>query len=164
MAHPIPHGCIATRHKLHEGREVSFRALAAIRKYGLPANWTFYRFEWLEDREPFLTMRLTGGVYLTTYKSGPRKGRPNYRKPEPGSERSVILTLPELHAELERYRAERGLCPNCFGTGMEYRGFGPEGTYYRRCKCGTQVPPDVQAKIDGVGDPSGQADLVAGGA
>jgi len=164
MPYPIPRGCIATDHDLHAGRSVSFKFLAAIRKHGLPANWTAYRFEMLEDRAPFNTMRLTGGVFLTTYHSGPRKGRPNYRKPEPGTERAVIITMDDIKAEAERYRAETGRCPECYGTGMEWRGFGPEGTYYRRCKCGMPVPPDVQAKIDGVDDPSGQVDLVAGGA
>jgi hypothetical protein len=164
MPHPIPHGCIATKHDLHAGRSVCFKFLAAIRKHGLPANWTAYRFEMLEDREPFNTLRLTGGVFLTTYQSGPRKGRPNYRKPEPGTARAVILTLDDVQAEVERYRVETGRCPECYGTGMESRGFGPEGTYYRRCKCGTPVPPDVRALIDGPAEIQGQLVTTAGGA
>lgn len=60
-------------------------------EHGLPEGWRAYRLAVLGTNGSHVQM--DGGVYPETYSKGPRKGSPDYRKPLPGSERTVIISM-----------------------------------------------------------------------
>ena len=49
-------------------------------QHALPQNFMFFRWECLPHGGPTIYYELEGGVVETAYRSGPRKGRPNYSK------------------------------------------------------------------------------------
>ncbi|QSQ14082.1 hypothetical protein [Myxococcus landrumensis] len=77
---------------------------------------------------------VSGGVYSTLVKSGPRKGKPNYGKPDPGTERRLVISFVELDACKAQWEAETGKCSKCGGSGEEGAGWSKEGgSRYRTC-------------------------------
>lgn len=49
-------------------------------KHNLPDSFRFFRWLCLPLDGPTIYFELEGGIVDTVYKSGPRKGRPNYSK------------------------------------------------------------------------------------
>jgi hypothetical protein len=49
-------------------------------KYDLPDEFKFFRWECLPLNGPTIYFEVEGGIVTSVYKSGKRKGRPNYIK------------------------------------------------------------------------------------
>lgn len=105
---------------------------------GLPADWRVVSWKVIEVDKVRVGVQVEGGVYRQTISRGPRKGKLDYRKPEPGS--SVTLTIGEkqFHAWRAQWEAETGLCSECSGTGVVFAGWNNiTGTRMRPCRpCG----------------------------
>ena len=105
-------------------------------KYGLPADWNFVTST-AEGSGIAEYFKVTGGIYKTPFKSGPRKGEINRRKPEPGTECTVVLPRIEYRQWLEKWETDTSLCAPCSGAGFALHSFGVSGCTYRKCsKCG----------------------------
>lgn len=103
--------------------------LAAI-KVGLP-GWVAYQWKRADGGSI-----VVGCVPLVLFKSGPRKGKPNYSKPAPGSLRTVIVTDADMDAHAKQYEEITGLCFNCHGSGQVNVGWSREtGPKMADCKC-----------------------------
>lgn len=105
------------------------------REHGLPENFEFWRWECFPKMAETIYIEFEGGEIQAKFKSGPRKGRPNYRTAI--NRRTFAVTI-DKGAEWERdYVAETGNCLTCTGTGQEWRGWNREtGNKYRPCgKC-----------------------------
>jgi hypothetical protein len=61
--------------------------------HGLPDNWQAWHIEALGDQGTHV--KLKGGVYRHIK---PRTKRPDYKKPEPHSEREIVITIAEYRA------------------------------------------------------------------
>ena len=61
--------------------------------HNLPDRWQAWDIEALGDKGTHV--RLKGGVYRHI---GPRTKRPDYKKPEPNSEREIIITMEDYRA------------------------------------------------------------------
>ena len=114
--------------------------------HGAPKGWQWSTVEVLENTGPGRFDRLVGGVFSTLYKSGPRKGRTNYKKPDDGTRREFII---ENGAWL-KWRAEfllsRGLCVRCEGEGrLIVMASTKDGARYERCPA--QCPASASAVL-----------------
>ena len=105
-------------------------------------GWRAYKWE-----------RMCGGDLVTgcapdgEYKSGPRKGRPRFSKPLPGTRQQVPVTNAELNAHAARYEREECKCWSCKGSGEEFAGWSKDaGTRKRTCQScgGTGAPPNAR--------------------
>lgn len=102
--------------------------------HGAPAGWHWRTLAVIENSGPKRYDRLTGAVYSTLLKSGPRKGKWNVRKPDPGTLREFIIDHDEWLRWREEYLKTRGLCVECAGEGRLITGCGVEtGTRYKPC-------------------------------
>lgn len=70
--------------------------------HGLPVGWQAWHLEVIGDRH----LKIEGGVYPGTFTKGPRKGRPNYRKPSPGTERMIVLSVEEYRTMMAELKAQ----------------------------------------------------------
>jgi len=104
---------------LPEGwRWVSFKVLDHVGKN--PKDWHFAQYD--------------GAVYPHLITRGPRKGRPNYRKPVPGTQRTVILDDRAFEAWKLQWQNDTGLCCVCAGSGEVWAGWSAaEGNRTRPC-------------------------------
>lgn len=50
------------------------------KKHSLPANFKFFRWQCMPLDGPTIYYEVEGGIVDAVFKSGPRKGRPNYGK------------------------------------------------------------------------------------
>ena len=65
-------------------------------------------------------------------KSGPRKGKPNWRKAE--NRRALLISDAAMQAEAAAWRDRTGLCPACMGDGRRFAGWHYiEGTKWQPC-------------------------------
>ncbi|NJN23040.1 MAG: hypothetical protein HC812_20025 [Leptolyngbya sp. RL_3_1] len=71
------------------GRQGDMAVIQAREKAGLPDNWNAWRFE-VKDSPYGAYLELTGAV-CPPLKSGPRKGKPNWRKADKSTQRTVQL-------------------------------------------------------------------------
>ena len=100
-------------------------------KFGLPEQWQWVSLNCHEQPEDFI--RIKGGVYEQV-KAGKRKGKPNFRKPLPGTEQVVFIRESELKDWRLRKEAETGRCWVCDGSGQQWCGWSAaEGNRYRTC-------------------------------
>ena len=109
------------------------RDQAAREIYNLPADWEPFRWQAKGDGETRY-VELEGGIFKTLYRSGPRKGKINYRKPEPGT--SAMVSIPEKAFKEWKasWEAETGHCANCYGSGWEFAGWDhKKGQAHRKC-------------------------------
>lgn len=100
----------------------------AIRKSGIE-GWEPFRYEFIAPDSNLVT----GGI-PRILKSGPRKGRKTWD----GKGTRVVVTRAEIEAEKQRYAAETGNCPECYGEGEIFASWHHErGTTYKPCPhCG----------------------------
>lgn len=122
----------------------------AREKAGMPPTWLAYRWACMPPGHPeTLYYEVEGIVTTATYKSGPRKGRPNYDAGDQSTERTVIISAAE-HAEyVARWERETGKCAACNGSGKEIASCGVDiETTYRPCrKCkGTGRPATTRGE------------------
>lgn len=64
-----------------------------LEAFSLPDGWS--ACEMVVLGHPGTHVQMTGAVYPETRTRGRRKGEPNYDKPAPGTERSLIVTREE---------------------------------------------------------------------
>ncbi len=62
----------------------------------LPEGWQAYRLEVVGKRH----IRMDGGVYPEKFTRGPLKGRPKYKNPAPGTERTIVVSDEEYREML----------------------------------------------------------------
>jgi hypothetical protein len=109
-----------------------------IERFRLHKDWQSHGWEKLgvtNGGRDFTHIAVHGAVYDVKIKRGPRKGQPNYRKPSPGTEASVMLLRQELDDWLRQWELETGHCHNCAGTGYAWSGWTAGiGTRYRPCR------------------------------
>lgn len=67
------------------------------KKHGLPENFLFFRWQVLPDDGPAIYYEVEGGIVTSTYKSGPRKGSPNYSK---ATDRKLFRMTVEQYRQL----------------------------------------------------------------
>jgi len=108
---------------------LNFLESAARRKLAAPEAWYAYSFEVIGDND-YLVI---GEIVTAFYTRGPRKGRPKFV----GRGRKVVITRADVDAEILRYVASTGNCPECFGTKEVFQSWSrEEGTKKRPCtKC-----------------------------
>jgi hypothetical protein len=108
---------------------------------GVSEFWQWHSWSCTESAVPAGFERLIG-CEAEPYKAGKRKGKPNWKKKIPGTEKTVFIKTADFKAFLLRWEQETGKCVNCFGTGQEWAGSGVRGTRYRDCrKCGATGKP-----------------------
>lgn len=115
----------------------------AREKAGLPDGWRADIWEHVGPPEaPYPFLRLTGAVYPPVTR-GPRKGRPNWKKPEAGTERVVTILPDEHEAWAIAWEGKTGRCRACMGEGRRVWGVSvKDGTTYKSCRmCGGSGVP-----------------------
>lgn len=104
-----------------------------VERHSLPAGWRVSAWEVKNDRTPQEFIEVKGAVYPPITR-GKRKGLPNYRKPEPGTEMRLSFTLEDITAWCAEWERETGLCSACEGTGHAWNGWHHErGNHFRVC-------------------------------
>lgn len=106
----------------------------AKEKFSLPDNWQEVGWERknFQTQQEYLLIR--GGVYTETHKSGPRKGTPNYKKPQAGTYCELSIIDADMEAWILKWEQETGLCSKCKGSGWEWRGWNKKhGDKHRLC-------------------------------
>jgi hypothetical protein len=92
----------------------------AREKAGMPPEWQVWRFKWLPDQpHPDIQcyMELAGAI-APEFKSGPRKGRTNWKAKDPATIRVVVITKAEHGAWLVEWERKTGKCAECVGIGV----------------------------------------------
>jgi hypothetical protein len=107
-------------------------------KYEIPDDWTVKACE----RRNYGTggrrgqneiLLVTGAVYPAITR-GPRKGQPNFRKPQPGTEQTLCAVLADMDAWQDDWEQSTGKCKTCIGSGQEWRGWSAEhGDRFATC-------------------------------
>jgi hypothetical protein len=104
-------------------------------RYALPEEWRWFSLEALGDyRQPreHSASLIKGGVYKTLKQRGKNKGKPDIKKPEPGTYREVVVTFADFDAFCVKWERESGRCYDCYGNGDQ-------------C-CGSAIQPDGSVK------------------
>lgn len=121
----------------------------AKERFGLPKDWQWFRSALLGAHPHYIGIELTGGVFPVKVTRGKRKGLPNFRKPVPGSLATVALSNEQIDEWTGRWELETGLCADCQGSTLEWRGWSREtGTRYdpcRKCKATGRIIKQSEA-------------------
>lgn len=117
---------------------------------GLIESFKFFRWECFPKTKEVIYYELEGGVCVP-FKSGKRKGQPNYRKAT--ERKSFVVTVEQAELWQAEYEKETGLCRECMGKTIVVSKVSLfEPTQYRKCgRCnGTgKAPCNHVWKIDG---------------
>ena len=110
--------------------------LHAREKAGVP-EWQAYFFACMPPTRNHLYFEVRGGVYPPVA-SGPRKGKPNWKKPVAGTERTLYIPVAEHDAWVAEWERTTGNCSECVGTGERIASVSKaEGQKMRPCRaCG----------------------------
>lgn len=100
-----------------------FWSMLARKKYNLPDEWRWITLSRIGDdffdikapRDQAYSM-VKGAVYKTEYLSGKNKGKLNFKKPEPGTYREVVVSLKELDDFIVEWEKITGWCGECYGN------------------------------------------------
>jgi hypothetical protein len=141
--------------------KLSLREIYLQELYSLPKEWRIYSYKVSDDiksRSPSgeiisrAASEFIGCIPDGVYKSGKRKGRPNYSK---GTEkRTIILFEDEYRAWVEKYEITHNVCSQCFLSptpGQEWVGWSLDnGNRFATCtRCnGTGKSHTVLSKIE----------------
>jgi hypothetical protein len=107
----------------------------AIETYNLHPDWECGGWA-LRGKGVGEYLEVKGAIYKTRLKTGPRKGKINFRSPEAGTECAVSIPALLLQQWKRRWEIETGLCSECQGSGRTLSSMGVSGTKYRTCsKC-----------------------------
>ena len=114
------------------------RERVAMRKLGDIPNFKFFAWEAVGD-----ATIMEGCVTTKLVTKGKRKGLPAYE----GERVKVVVTESEVLAEAARYATETGNCPDCMGSGQEWRGWDHiTGHMYETCRrCGGKGKAALEA-------------------
>lgn len=105
-----------------------FWSMLAREKYGLPEEWRWWHLSRIGDTASFFKdlprdqvySMMKGGVYKTLYRSGKRKGQINFKKPEEGTYRELVVTHKELDDYIAKWEQQTGFCGDCYGNGTDH--------------------------------------------
>lgn len=139
----------------------------ARERAGMPPKWKVYRWACMPPGRPKPLYFECVGAVAPPYKSGPRKGRENWKRRDPETERTVYITPAEQDAWEAAWSARTGLCLECTGKGEKVKSWSAkEGTTYKPCRtCGgtgrnangqptaDATPEVVRCADSGDGDP-----------
>lgn len=96
----------------------------------LPDGWMWFEVDSDPERVPDGYVRFRGAVTPI----GPRTGRPNWRKMDRATERTLFVRWADFAAwKLERAR-DRGECPDCYGWGEQIASASVDGRTWRTCR------------------------------
>jgi hypothetical protein len=102
----------------------------ACEKAGQGEEWAVYRWEAMPESRGTL---VTGAV-APPYKSGPRKGQPNWQKRDLATERRIFISYDEGYAYMLEWERKTGNCAQCQGRGKRVVGWSRDGgNRYRDC-------------------------------
>ena len=105
-------------------------------RYATPDDWQIYRWSACgrERNAPGAYIEVEGAVFKTIITKGKRKGRPDYKKPEPNSTAKFAILITDLDQFQIEWSAKTGKCANCYGTGQEWNGWHHKtGNKFRDC-------------------------------
>lgn len=104
---------------------------------GLPADWTLSAICFLKSVAPSQSVQVSGAVY-GRYVQGPKKGKVNYRKVDPGTFCERTVTMAEVVKWFRQREVRTGDCADCLGEGRLFVSWSVDsGTVHRTCpRCG----------------------------
>ena len=115
---------------------------------GLPSDWVYVTMKVLDhvgkNPKDWQFVQYEGAVYPHLITRGPRKGQPNFRKPEPGTQRVCVVDQHAFDAWIPSWEERTGKCSKCDGSGQAWAGWSAaSGTKFRPCpRCNeTGKPP-----------------------
>jgi hypothetical protein len=91
----------------------------ARERLGMPEGWECYHFAWLPPNGKGTHMHLKGAVAPVITK-GPNKGRKNWKKRDPATEREDLISREEQGAYDRRWSEATGNCLECVGKGERF--------------------------------------------
>lgn len=101
--------------------------------YSLPAEWESVRWQ-RKGHEPNDFVEVEGGVFREKIQRGARKGKTDYKKPEPGTSATLSLSRKAWDAWKQAWEQATGLCSRCSGSGWAVTGWHHQkGTASRKC-------------------------------
>jgi hypothetical protein len=121
----------------------------AREKAGMPPEWGWYHLERIGPNGVWGTQ--IDGAIAPPFRSGPRKGEPNWKQRDPATERRVFITKPEHDAWLAAWELRTGKCSRCTGEGRLIQSSHRDGTKtYRPCeKCkGVNAEPEPAGQLE----------------
>jgi hypothetical protein len=71
-----------------------------IANLGIPEGWIGFRWSRLPEEVPEGFVKVTGAVTPNVYKSGPRKGSPNFKTRDKSTERILFIKPEDVDAWL----------------------------------------------------------------
>lgn len=106
----------------------------AREKNGLPENWCIYAWERMPPPPMQHFYWQIKGAVAPPFKSGPRKGKKNWKRRDKATDKTVAITYEEHKAWLAAWEQRTGKCSNCEGDGKEWAGWSQaEGSRFREC-------------------------------
>lgn len=121
---------LALAPEVEQKRRTDFYSLYAREALGMPDGWIWDEITQSPEKAPKGFFRMTGVVVPL----GPRTGRPNWRKADKDTERTVFVAWKDFEAWQEARGRERDECPRCDGSGETIASAGVNGTTYRPCR------------------------------
>ena len=101
------------------------------RDNALPADFQFFHWEMMPHGAKLIYCELEGGV-CPRFKSGPRKGKWNYKQAT--GVRKFYVTMLQAEVWEREWVAETGLCAACTGTGRRIKRWSKNtGAEYKTC-------------------------------
>lgn len=103
--------------------------LYARRKLEMPDTWKVFRWQRKGD---FIVV--TGAVCCSTFKKGPRAGRPKWSSRDRETELTVSIRSKEMRDFELAWSAETGFCHHCTWTGKRFKSWNHlTGATYGEC-------------------------------
>ncbi len=109
---------------------------------GFGDDWMLFRFEYLDGTTPGM---MVTGAKTPFFVRGAKKGRPNWKKRDVTTERTIFISLEAKEAYAQAWSKNTGLCIKCEGDGQVVaRWSSTEGTEWKDCpKCNGTGKSDV---------------------
>lgn len=110
----------------------------ALERYPQPEGFRFFRWECFPKTSAVtIYYQLTGAVAVHLYKSGPRKGRTNWKLRDKSTEKEIVITVADQLEWDKQWQERTGLCLRCGGEKKTvWKWSAKDGTEYMTCaKC-----------------------------
>ena len=106
----------------------------AQKTHGVPKGWRWYLLSSDPNGVPDGYTKIVGCVPDGVYRSGPRKGRPNFSKPVEGTLKTLLAHHAAVKYVMDEWERETGLCRHCGNTGQRLLSVGAlAGMKYTDC-------------------------------